>query len=218
MLIKISCGNSPFKEIFMELNIPNQLTILRILLTPVFILLFIHEAPDLKLYAAIVFLIASFTDWYDGYIARRFKMVSRWGQYMDPLADKILVSSALIVFAYMDYIYWWMVIVIVVRDAVITFLRSFALSIGRPIITSNLAKWKTFSQMGFVFAILLYVNIPGLPDIRLSHNAHPWQLWTTITLFIVTLITALSGILYFISNWSHLIELWHRITKNLWFG
>jgi len=200
----------------MELNIPNQLTILRILLTPVFILLFIHENPDLKLFAAIVFMIASFTDWYDGYIARRFKMVSRWGQYMDPLADKILVSSALIVFAYMDYIYWWMVIIIVIRDAVITFLRSFALSIGRPIITSNLAKWKTFSQMGFVFIILLYVNLPGLPDIRLSNNAHPWQLWTTISLFIVTFITVLSGILYFISNWSHLLELWHRITKKLW--
>ncbi len=200
----------------MELNIPNQLTILRILLTPVFIMLFVHENPDLKLYAAIVFLIASFTDWYDGYIARRFKMVSRWGQYMDPLADKILVSSALIVFAYTDYIYWWMVIIIVVRDALITFLRSFALSIGRPIITSNLAKWKTFSQMGFVFIILLYVNIPGLPDIRLSQNQHSWRLWTTISIFLVMLITALSGILYLISNRSHLLELWHRITKNLW--
>ena len=143
----------------MELNIPNQLTILRILLTPVFVLLFVNESPDLKLYATIIFLIASFTDWYDGYIARRFNMVSRWGQYMDPLADKILVSSALFVFAYTDYVYWWMIIIIVFRDVVITFLRSFALSIGRPIITSNLAKWKTFTQMGFIFAILLYINI-----------------------------------------------------------
>ena len=199
----------------MELNIPNQLTILRVLLTPVFVLLFIHESPDLKLYATIVFLFASFTDWYDGYIARRFNMVSRWGQYMDPLADKILVSSALIVFAYMNYVYWWMIIIIVLRDVIITFLRSFALSIGRPIITSNLAKWKTFSQMGFIFVILLYINIPGLPDIRISKTPLPWSLWTTLSFFIVTVITALSGILYFISNWAHLLELWNRITKKI---
>jgi CDP-diacylglycerol--glycerol-3-phosphate 3-phosphatidyltransferase len=202
----------------MKLTIPNQLTILRIILTPVFVWLFIHEAPDLKLYAAVVFLIASITDWYDGYIARRFKMISRLGQFLDPLADKILVSSALLVFAYLNYIYWWMVIIIVARDAIITFLRSFALSIGRPIITSNLAKWKTFTQMTFIFIILLYVNIPILPDLQLSNCAHPWQQWTTIFFFIITLITAVSGILYLVSNWAHLQELWQRIIKKLWIG
>jgi CDP-diacylglycerol--glycerol-3-phosphate 3-phosphatidyltransferase len=202
----------------MKLTIPNQLTILRIILTPVFVWLFIHDTPDLKLYAAIVFLIASITDWYDGYIARRFKMISRLGQFLDPLADKILVSSALLVFAYLDYIYWWMVIIIVTRDTLITFLRSFALTIGRPIITSNLAKWKTFTQMTFIFIILLYVNIPILPDLQLSNYPHPWQQWTTIFFFIITLITAISGILYLISNWTHLQELWQRIIKKLWIG
>jgi CDP-diacylglycerol--glycerol-3-phosphate 3-phosphatidyltransferase len=200
----------------MKLTIPNQLTILRIILTPVFVWLFIHESPDLKLYAAIVFLIASITDWYDGYIARRFKMISRLGQFLDPLADKVLVSSALIVFAYLDYVCWWMVIIIITRDVIVTLLRSFALSIGRPIITSNLAKWKTFTQMPFIFIILIYVNIPVLPDLQLSHYTNPWLTWNYIFFFIITFITALSGILYLISNWTHVQELWQRIIKILW--
>ena len=118
------------------ITIPNQLTIIRMILTPVFVYLFIIDDPVYKLAASIVFFVAAFTDWYDGYFARRFQSITRWGQFMDPLADKILVSSALFVFAYLEYVFWWMIIIIISRDALITFLRSFALRIGKPIITS----------------------------------------------------------------------------------
>jgi CDP-diacylglycerol--glycerol-3-phosphate 3-phosphatidyltransferase len=195
----------------MKFNIPNQLTIFRIILTPVFVVLFIETDPSYRLMASIVFFIAAFTDWYDGYYARRFQSVTRWGQFMDPLADKILVSSALLVFAFMHYIYWWMVIIIITRDAIITYLRSFALHIGKPIITSNVAKWKTFIQMGFVLGFLIYINIPGLPSVHLSDVKNPWLLWTTITLLVVVCLTLYSGTHYLIVNRSHLFELVRRI-------
>jgi CDP-diacylglycerol--glycerol-3-phosphate 3-phosphatidyltransferase len=197
----------------MKINIPNQLTLIRILLTPLFLILFIQEPSGSKVWAGIIFFVAAFTDWYDGYYARRFQSVTRWGQFMDQLADKILVSSALIVFAYSRYVYWWMIVIIIGRDAIITSLRSFALQIGKPIITSMFAKWKTFLQMGFVFALLIYINIPNLPDVSLDQAAQPWFLWTTITMSVVVLLTFISGVQYFISNWSHLVELGRRIVK-----
>jgi CDP-diacylglycerol---glycerol-3-phosphate 3-phosphatidyltransferase len=197
----------------MKFTIPNQLTIIRIILTPVFIILFIQDDSIYQLFASIVFFIAAFTDWYDGYYARRFQSVTRWGQFMDPLADKILVSSALIVFAYMKFVYWWMIFIIIGRDALITYLRSFALHIGKPIITSVVAKWKTFLQMGFVLSFLIYINIPGLPSVLLKNATYPWFLWTTITLSIVVGLTLISGIHYLIVNRSHLNELGRRIGR-----
>jgi len=197
----------------MIINIPNQLTLFRILLTPIFVYLFIQEDKNLILIASIIFIFAAFTDWYDGYFARKFQSVTRWGQFMDPLADKILVSSALVVFGYLNYVFWWMIIIILVRDGIITFLRSFALIIGKPIITSVFAKWKTFLQMGFVFAFLIYINIPNLPNLALDNAAQPWFLWTTITMVVVVILTLISGIHYLIVNRSHMVELGRRIIQ-----
>jgi CDP-diacylglycerol--glycerol-3-phosphate 3-phosphatidyltransferase len=197
----------------MKFTIPNQLTIIRIILTPVFVFLFIQDDFTYRLIASIVFFVAAFTDWYDGYYARRFQSVTRWGQFMDPLADKILVSSALVVFAYMKFLYWWMIFIIIGRDALITYLRSFALHIGKPIITSVVAKWKTFLQMGFILGFLIYINIPGLPSVYLNDSRHPWLLWTTLTLAVVVALTLISGIHYLVANRSHLIELGRRIGR-----
>ena len=167
----------------MKFTIPNQLTLIRIFLTPVFVFLFIDPDPQYRLIASIVFLIASLTDWYDGYIARKLHQVSRWGQFMDPLADKILVSSAMI-------------------------------SVNAdPAGNIHFAKWKTFLQMIFVFAVIIYLNIPGLPEIRLHYVENPWIQWTTIILAIVVVLTAISGIHYLVVNFSHIIELGRRIAK-----
>ena len=129
---------------------------------------------------------------------------------MDPLADKLLVSSALIVLAYEHYLYWWMVALVILRDFVVTGLRSFALYIGKPIITSNLAKWKTFVQMGFIFILLIYINIPNLPEIRINSVDHPYLLWTTWVMLIVVALTVISGTQYLIVNRSHVSELAKR--------
>ena len=88
------------------MTLPNQLTILRILLTPLFILLFISDRIFLKELSVFVFIIAALTDWYDGWIARKLGTVSRWGVFLDPLADKILTSAAFVAFAWLGLVEW----------------------------------------------------------------------------------------------------------------
>jgi len=197
----------------MKLTVPNQLTILRIILTPIFFYFIIQNSISDRLIGTIIFSLAAATDWYDGYIARRLNIVSRWGQFMDPLADKLLISSALIAFAYLGYVYWWMVITIIVRDFLITFLRMYALQHGKSIVTSYLAKVKTFIQMIAVFILLIYLNFPK-EDIYNPVNTPPgYSHWISIVYLFVTAITVISGIQYLIENRSHVIELIKRTGK-----
>ena len=197
----------------MKLTIPNQLTILRILLTPVFLYFFLQNSIEYKLTGTIIFVVAAATDWYDGYVARRFNIISRWGQFMDPLADKNLISSALCVFAYLVYLYWWMVIVIVLRDFLITFLRMFALHVGKSIVTSYLAKWKTSFQMSAVFVLLFYLNFPGADLYEINPLPPPYYHWISVLFLVVTLLTAFTGIQYLFENRTHLYELFRRTRK-----
>ena len=95
------------------MTLPNQLTILRMVLTPIFIFFLLFDMYYSEQLATFVFLIASLTDWYDGYVARRYGFVSKWGKFLDPLADKVLISSALISFWILRYIQLWVVMVII---------------------------------------------------------------------------------------------------------
>lgn len=184
----------------MRLTIPNQLTILRILLTPIFIFLFLKKTSFEQLSASLVFLIASLTDWYDGWYARKFGVISRWGQFMDPLADKIVVTSALITFAILNYVFWWMVWIIIVRDIIVTFNRIYALYIGRPIITHSIAKWKTATQMAAIFLILIYMNLWNFFHAgNQSYHARYFDV-IGIAMILVTILTVLSGVIYIIEN------------------
>jgi CDP-diacylglycerol--glycerol-3-phosphate 3-phosphatidyltransferase len=194
--------------------IPNVLTISRIILTPVFAYLFLQDHTADKRWAAIIYFIASLTDWLDGFLARRMNYTTRFGQFMDPVADKILVSTALAIFSYLNYIYFWLVFIIIFRDLSLTGLRIYALHHGKVIITSSFAKGKTFFQMIFVFVLLIYINIPGLPDIRLEYELSDWLQWPTISAAFVTLLTFASGIHYVIHNKKHLIEIYNRLTHN----
>jgi CDP-diacylglycerol--glycerol-3-phosphate 3-phosphatidyltransferase len=193
----------------MKLTVPNQLTILRILLTPVFLFFYLQPDSDQKLAGTVIFFIASATDWYDGYVARRFNITTRWGQFMDPLADKILISSAMIVFAVLGYLYWWMVWVIVSRDFLITFLRMYALHHGKSIVTSQTAKWKTTLQMTAVFVLLIYSNLP----ISYSSYPLPYSHWISLTFLGITVLTAFTGFQYLLENRSHVFEIWRRAIK-----
>lgn len=163
--------------------------------------------------AALVYFLASFTDWLDGILARRMNYTTRFGQFMDPVADKILVSTALGLFAYKGYIYVWMVLIIILRDVIITALRIYASYFGKTIITSSFGKWKTFIQMGFVFALLIYLNIPLVPSIELSYNLSDWLLWTTISATIVTILTLASGVHYLLHNRRHIYEIYKRSVR-----
>ena len=197
----------------MKLTVPNQLTILRIILTPIFLYFFLQNTMEYKLIGTIIFMFAAATDWYDGYVARKFNVITRWGQFMDPLADKILISAALCVFAYLGYIYWWMVIVIVVRDFFITFLRLFALHLGKSIVTSYFAKWKTMVQMTAVIVLIIYLNFPNADIYQLDSLPPSYTHWTSLTFLVVTVLTFATGIQYLIENRGHLVELVRRALK-----
>lgn len=138
------------------LNLPNCLTALRIGLTPVFLLLLFADVWYWKSMAFVVFAIASLTDFYDGKLARRDNQVTPLGRFLDPLADKVLVTSALIAFVFDRMVNWWLVVPIVARDVFITFMRLYGLSRGRQMATSRLAKWKTAVQL-FAVVVLLFV-------------------------------------------------------------
>ena len=143
----------------MKLNIPNVLTIFRILLTPLFIICLFYNYPYARLWALIIFIVASVTDAFDGYYARKYNQVTRHGQFLDPLADKILVSSAFISFAILELVPFWMVALIVFRDLFVTGLRMAMESKGLTMITSKIAKAKTTTQISVIIFILLFLGV-----------------------------------------------------------
>lgn len=138
---------------------PNLLTVVRIVLTPVFLGLIFAESWYAKHLALLVFTVASLTDFYDGRIARRDGTVTGLGRFLDPLADKLLVSSALISFVLLGMVEAWLVGAMLLRDAVITAVRMIAIRQGKYLVTSRLAKWKTMLQLVLVFGILVFINI-----------------------------------------------------------
>ena len=199
----------------MRWTLPNQLTILRIILTPLFLYFMSGEGMQDKMLGTIIFMIAAATDWYDGYIARRFNWITRWGQFMDPLADKILTAAALCIFAHLGYLYWWMVILMISRDFIITFLRIFALQVGKSIVTSYLAKVKTFVEMVAIIFLLLYINLPQGELYHLISYPPPYSHWISVLFMGLTLLTIFTGIQYLIENRSHVQEIYNRILQLL---
>lgn len=200
---------------------PNQLTFLRILLTPVFVALLFSTDLLFRQFSLIVFVLALLTDWYDGWVARRWGYVTRWGTFLDPLADKVVTSSALIAFVYLDLVPAWPVWAIVVRDVVITFLRSYSEFKGRPFDTSKFAKTKTFLQFMFIYYVLLAYIARDMEYFQsryggLIHEALAYPLLYTIVA-VVAFITVLTGILYLVKNWKTVRELYDfsdRITES----
>jgi CDP-diacylglycerol--glycerol-3-phosphate 3-phosphatidyltransferase len=138
------------------LNAPNILSVMRILLVPVFVFLF-FGGPLMQLFSVIVFTIAAITDAYDGYLARKLKIATKFGAFIDPMADKALILSVFSVFAYIKFIGWWVVIAFLVRDLFITLLRMRLISVGPGLQTSKMAKNKTVLQ--FVAVYLLFLNL-----------------------------------------------------------
>ena len=140
------------------MTLPNQLTILRIFLSPVFLFLFLQDEPLLKQISLIVFIIAALSDWYDGWLARKFNYITEWGKFMDPLADKFLTSVGFLGLVFVGLLELWMVIIIIIRDFSVTLLRIYADKKEFAFVTSYYAKWKTMLQMTFLYYLLiLYV-------------------------------------------------------------
>ncbi len=144
------------------MNLPNKLTCLRVLLIPFFIFFMLTDAAGAasKYIALAIFVIASLTDFLDGYLARRDNLVTNFGKFMDPLADKLLVCSALICFVEQGLLAAWIVIIIIAREFAISAFRLIASDAGIVIAASYWGKFKTVSQM--IMTILLILHIPAL--------------------------------------------------------
>ena len=147
-----------------KMNLANQITMLRFLLVPVFVLVVSISGGWLSdLVAFLIFAIAASTDFIDGYIARSRNLVTTFGKFMDPLVDKILVTSALVALVAMDRVPAWVVILILAREFAITGLRTVAVNEGLVIAASNLGKLKTVFQMVAISLLLVY-TAPFLPN------------------------------------------------------
>ncbi|MBL7013417.1 MAG: CDP-diacylglycerol--glycerol-3-phosphate 3-phosphatidyltransferase [Candidatus Marinimicrobia bacterium] len=184
------------------MTIPNMLTIFRILLTPVFILLLFHGDPMAKFWALVVFIVASITDAYDGYYARKYDQVTEQGKFLDPLADKILVSSAFISFAVIGLVDYWMVALIIFRDLFITGLRMLMNRKGFEMVTSKIAKMKTGTQLSIIVFILIYIGFKPLALQWLTPAIHfvtEFQLIYALSL-LATAFTVFTGFDYLYSN------------------
>lgn len=186
------------------MTLPNQLTILRIVLSPVFLFLFLSYDPLMKQISVSVFIIASLSDWYDGWLARKFNYISEWGKFMDPLADKILVSTAFIGFVLVGLVEWWMVAIIVIRDFTITFLRIIADRKGDVFTTSYYARWKTLLQMIFLYYLLIIYVGSITPSLKKKFgNVFQILLNQDLIYFImliIMLITVHTGYIYIRKN------------------
>ncbi|MAV89141.1 MAG: CDP-diacylglycerol--glycerol-3-phosphate 3-phosphatidyltransferase [bacterium TMED161] len=179
-------------------HIPNFLTIIRILLVPVFAILMTSGIKNAYTYSLLILLIACFTDYLDGKLARKFNAVSKFGLFMDPLADKLLVLATFIIFLQIDIlsniVLPWMVILIFLRDFFVTILRSFMKKYDISMVTSNISKFKTSVQMVMIILLLILLIFES----TLMANNVFFALKTFMIL--LTLFTVYTGIDYYRKN------------------
>ena len=144
------------------MNLPNKLTILRIVIIPLFVLfLYVDIGDNMNSYiAALLFIVASLTDLLDGKIARKYNLVTNFGKFMDPLADKLLVCSALIALVDIEKLAGWIVIIIIARDFIINGLRVLAADNGIVIAASYWGQLKTTCQMIMIVLLIVDLDIP----------------------------------------------------------
>ena len=179
-------------------NLPNILTLLRIALIPVMAVLLLSPSKEAGFWAAAVFAVASATDWLDGYLARRMGIVTIFGKFLDPIADKLMVMAALIMILPYGRVPAWMVLVILGREIIITGLRGIASSEGIVISASDLGKFKTIFQIVAILGLLLHYDYHWLFGIDHPlfyvnmHNVGMFYLW------IATVITIWSGVDYLV--------------------
>jgi len=163
-----------------SLNVPNVLTLVRILLIPVFIILFVNPTPDQSLAAAVIFAVAAVTDMLDGYIARRTGQVTKLGKLLDPIADKLLVLSALILLMNVERVSALVVLLIVARELAVTGIRAIAAGEGMIIPAETTGKYKMALQV--VAIILLILEGTGLAELGNMHLAGIFTLYLSLVL------------------------------------
>ncbi len=177
-------------------NIPNLLSLSRILSVPVFIILMLEPNPTRALIAGIVFSLASATDWLDGYLARKWGQVTKMGKLLDPIADKILIMSALVILVELrsEVVHAWIAIVLIGREFAVTGLRAIAASEGIVIPAETVGKYKVGAQITAVLSLLLdyYLDKGWLTDLG------------RIALWVAMFLAVYSAVQYFRKYWNQL--------------
>lgn len=166
------------------MNLPNKLTVLRMIMIPFFVFFMLTDAVGdaSKWIALVIFILASITDWLDGYLARKNNLVTNFGKFMDPIADKLLVCSAMICLVQMDKLAGWIVIVIISREFIINGFRLVASDNGVVIAASYWGKFKTVFQM--IMIILLIADFSGTVIQGITTGC----VWIALILTIISLV------------------------------
>lgn len=172
------------------LNLPNLLSLLRVVLIPVLVALYFMPGPNASVWATLVFVLAGITDWLDGYMARRMNLTSPFGAFIDPVADKLIVVVALLLILYKSPVWFILlpVIVIVFREITISALREWMAEIGaRHVVqVSSIGKWKTTFQMIAIGCLIFYKPLFELPVFEIG----------VVLLYVAALLTLTSMISY----------------------
>ena len=191
-------------DVIMEevyLNLPNSLTLLRILLIPVFVCFFSESSPDRALAAGLVFACAAFTDFLDGYLARKSGQITNLGKLLDPVADKLLVASGLILLVQFQRVAVWLAIVMIARELVVTGARVVAAKEGFVVPADSLGKFKVIGQIGGILCLILqgvWVQSEG-----------PLAAIGTGLLYIALFFSLFSG-------WRYLMQIFKKISPQYW--
>lgn len=180
------------------MNTPNKLTMLRMVLVPVFVAILLWEGcPHRFLISGLVFAVAALTDLFDGKIARKQNLVTDFGKFMDPIADKLLVCAAYVTFVQLGYCSAWVVILVLAREFAVTSMRLVAASSGKVVAANIWGKAKTVSQMIAVGVVLLMHELlllgwmPGWFPVAIVQNTVIW---------ISVVLTVVSGVVYLLDN------------------
>ena len=180
------------------MNTPNKLTMLRIVLVPVFVAILLWDGcPHRFLISGLVFAVAALTDLFDGKIARKQNLVTDFGKFMDPIADKLLVCAAYTAFVQLDYCSAWVVILILAREFAVTSMRLVAAGSGKVVAANIWGKAKTASQMAAIGVVLL---IQELLLVGWLPGWFPVQLVQLTVIWISVVLTFLSGVFYLTDN------------------
>lgn len=191
------------------MNLPNKLTILRIILTPIFMTTLVWEFPYHGFVSAFIFLIAAFTDFLDGKIARKRGLVTDFGKFLDPLADKMVTTAAFLGFIALDIGYGtvWIAFIVLFREFMVSSIRLIASTSGGKVIAANFwGKLKTVSQLAAIFFSLVGYQIVKLMSdcaccaATVSSVADTVQIVSSVMLWTSTLACVVSGIIYLVDN------------------
>ena len=184
-----------------SLNLPNSITLLRILLIPVFVWLYLEPTPERALWAGLVFAAAAFTDFLDGYLARRSGQITNLGKLLDPVADKLLVASGLILLVQVQQVAVWLAIVMIARELIVTGARAVAANEGFIVPADSLGKFKVIGQIGGILCLIFQ---------GAWLEAQAFLSSVGIILLYVALVFSL------VSGWRYLVLIFKKLSPSYW--